>query len=129
MSMRHIVAGAPGLFAHRLCACSRIGCAPLRGCCIVDTLLQKCHSGLRPLSAPCARASRSRLCPLRGPGAGNGGALHCGNTVAKMSPPAARAGCSPRRCAARVVALLRDSLWVPKRSSMPIVRDPPSPLK
>ena len=27
MSMRHIVAGAPGLFAHRLCAGSRIGCA------------------------------------------------------------------------------------------------------
>ena len=88
MSMRHIVAGAPGLFAHRLCArrsaakciwivvcqcdilsqalASRIGCAPLRGCCFVDTVLQKCHSALRALSALCARASRSLLCPLRG---------------------------------------------------------------
>jgi len=81
--MRHIVAGSPALYTHRLCArcalayrlcaCSRIGCAPgvlgvgrcaasllqspLRGslffgpasragigCCIVDTLLQKCHA-------------------------------------------------------------------------------------
>jgi len=73
--MRHIVAGLPALYTHRLCArcalayrlcaCSRIGCAPgvlgvgrcaasplqspLRGslflkCCIVDTLLQKCHA-------------------------------------------------------------------------------------
>jgi hypothetical protein len=71
MSMRHIVAGAPALYTHRLCACSRIGCAPLRGCCIVGTLLQKCHGGLRPLSAPCARASRSLLRARfagRGPG-------------------------------------------------------------
>jgi hypothetical protein len=30
-SMRHIVAGAPALYSCRLCACSRIGCAPLRG--------------------------------------------------------------------------------------------------
>jgi hypothetical protein len=56
-------------------ACSVLGrCAasllqsPLRGslflkCCIVDTLLQKCHSPLRGLSL---RASRSGCAPLRG---------------------------------------------------------------
>jgi hypothetical protein len=109
MSMRHIVAGAPALYTCRLCACSRIGCAPLRGCCFVDTLLHKCHSGLRPLSALCARASRSRLCPLRGPGAGNRQGvvlwIHCCINVTARCAGRLRA----RRCAARVVALLRSS--------------------
>jgi hypothetical protein len=45
--MRHIVAGRCAAFC----------------CCIVDTLLQKCHSPLRGLSL---RASRSGCAPLRG---------------------------------------------------------------
>jgi hypothetical protein len=55
-------------------------------CCIVDTVLHKCHS------------------PLRGPGA---------------ALAASRLG--GRRAVARL-------LWVPRGSSMPIVRDPPTPL-
>jgi hypothetical protein len=129
MSMRHIVAGAPALYTHRLCACSRIDCAPLRGCCFVDTLLQKCHSGLRPLFALCARASRSLLCPLRGPGAGDWYAVALWIQCCINVTPAARAGCSPRRFAARGRRAVARLLVGPKGSSMPIVRDPPSPLK
>ena len=103
MSMRHIVAGAPGLFAHRLCACSRIGCAPLRGSCFFG---------------PASRAvGRERwIIALL---------IQCCINVT----PAARAGCSPRRFAARGRRAVARLLMGPKGSSMPIVRDPPSPLK
>jgi hypothetical protein len=76
--------------------------------------------------------------------------LLCGYSVAKMSQRAARAICSmcsrfalalmPASRAAHaqpaarlrgsgVAALLRGALWVPDQSSMPIVRDPPTPFK
>jgi hypothetical protein len=80
--MRHIVAGSPGLYSVRG---SRIGCAPgvlgprplrglwvgaplrgspLFGCCIVDTLLHKCHARCAASGSRCC--ARSPCSPLRG---------------------------------------------------------------
>jgi hypothetical protein len=109
------------MFAHRLCAAARLLLCGYT----VAKMSQRAAPAIRSM---CSRFALA-LVPASRAGSRERWTVALWIQCCINVTPAARAGCRPRRFAARGRRAVARLLVGPKGSSMPIVRDPPSPLK